>query len=306
MFSISQEALNKIFNDDTIYHYTKASTAIDYILHKNQLRFNGTVTSSDPIESEKAHRGTVAFGNLIGAERSKNVDDDLRELHEYVEELETTFNMVCFCKNSTCESSMYGFEGNEELYGFTKMRMWDQYADRFSGVCIALSKEKILELNNGLELIEKDVEYFKLRELCTRKVSYIQENHLIKVGIDEYKKLIKSILEERSFFSKHTDYSGENEYRIGTYFKTEKCTIERVKNEYHFDRTMMLNIENCIKCIFVSSFANDKQKSDLLNYSDKLGIDLFEIDWKYDSFKVRNVKQEKLFYENLSPTSGTS
>ena len=300
MLNISKNLLKKIFNDDTIYHYTKAPTAIDFILHNNQLRFNSLLTSSDPIESVKPKRSTVSFGSVVGSTRTLEHDNNVNKLHSYVEDLEARFNIVCFCKNLESDYSYHPpLEGNEELYGFTKMRMWDQYADRFKGVCIAFSKEKILELNKDLGLIEKDVEYFKIHQLCTKKVPNIQENHLIKVGIEEYKNLIRNLLENSSFFCKHKDYSGENEYRIGTYFETNKCAYEHIGNDFIIDRTMMLNIEGCIKSIFVSSFANQKQKEDLLDYANKLNIDLIEIDWRYNSFELIDLKERKLFYENL-------
>lgn len=293
--------LKKIFNNDIIYHYTKASTAIDFILHNEQLRFNNLLTSSDPIESVKPKRSTVAFGSMVHSERSIEHDNNLKELHTYVEGLETKFNIVCFCKNETFDYGYHPpFEGNQELYGFTKMRMWDQYADRFKGVCIAFSKEKILSLNKNLELIERDVEYFSIHDLCTKKVPDIQENHLVKVGVAEYKNLIKDLLENSSFFCKHKDYAGENEYRIGTYFDTGKCAYERAGNDFFLDRTMMLNVKECIQAIFVSSFANDKQKKDLLGYADALNVDLIEIDWRYDSFQLLDLKAQKLLYEKLN------
>lgn len=300
MLNISKNLLKKIFNDDTIYHYTKAPTAIDFILHNNQLRFNSLLTSSDPIESVKPKRSTVAFGSVVRSARTLEHHNDVNNLHRYVEDLEARFNIVCFCKNAKFDYSYHPpLEGNEELYGFTKMRMWDQYADRFKGVCIAFSKEKILELNKNMGLIEKDVEYFKIQQLGTKKVPNIQENHLINVGIEEYKKLIKNLLEDSSFFCKHKDYSGENEYRIGTYFETNKCAYEPIGNDFTIDRTMMLNIKGCIKSIFVSSFANKKQKEDLLAYSNELSVDLIEIDWRYDSFGLIDLKENSLFWSKL-------
>src|SRR3546814_7678600 len=98
-----------------------------------------------------------------------------------------------------------------------------------------------------------------MQDLCAKKVPDIQENYLEKVGVNTYKNQIKSHLEEASFFCKHQDYSGESEYRIGTYFDPNKCAYERIGNDFFIDRTMMLNIQGCIQSIFVSSFAIDKQ-----------------------------------------------
>lgn len=195
-----------IYNDDIIYHYTKASTAIDFILYNNKLRFNGARKSNDPIESRKAKRGTVYYGSEVDKHRSEQHYLDVNELHVFVDDMEKQFNQICFCQNRMGEdfaSKNYisSFEGHEELFGFTKLRMWDQYADKYSGVCIAFSKEKILSLNRKqFEIIEDDVKYLTFQELLSKKIGDIQGNHLENVGIEKYKKQLEKLLIESFFF----------------------------------------------------------------------------------------------------------
>ncbi|MEB2775576.1 hypothetical protein SYJ56_09660 [Algoriphagus sp. D3-2-R+10] len=50
MIDIFIDFLKNIYDGNT-YHYTKASTAIDYILHNENLRFQQARKSNDPIES---------------------------------------------------------------------------------------------------------------------------------------------------------------------------------------------------------------------------------------------------------------
>jgi hypothetical protein len=191
------------------------------------------------------------------------------------------------------------FSGHEELFGFTKLRMWDQYADKFSGVCIAFSKEKILSLNSKqFEIIEGDVEYLTFQQLSTKKVGDIQGNHLVNVGKEKYKKQLEQLVKE-SFFYKHIDYSGESEYRIGAFFDKEKCSFEIIRDEMVFDQSMMLDISGCVKALFVSSFANEKQKNDLLQYADKLNVEIIEMKWQHDSFEPRNYKKWLEFVKNF-------
>jgi hypothetical protein len=177
--------------------------------------------------------------------------------------------------------------------------MWDQYADKFSGVCIAFSKEKILSLNSKqFEIIEGDVEYLTFQQLSTKKVGDIQGNHLVNVGKEKYKKQLEQLVKE-SFFYKHIDYSGESEYRIGAFFDKEKCSFEIIRDEMVFDQSMMLDISGCVKALFVSSFANEKQKNDLLQYADKLNVEIIEMKWQHDSFEPRNYKKWLEFVKNF-------
>lgn len=297
--------LKNIYNDDIIYHYTKASTAIDFILYNNELQFSQARKSIDPIESRKAERRTIYYGGEVDKPISKKQYEEENELHAFVDNMEEQFNQICFCQNSMGEdfadkNCISNFEGHEELFGFSKPRMWDQYADKFSGVCIAFSKVKILSLNQ--KIIEGNVEYLTFQKISLNKIGDIQANHLVNVGKEKYKDQLELLVRE-SFFYKHIDYSGENEYRIGTFFDKDKCSIQTIRGEMIFNRTMMLDISNCVQAIFVSSFANDKQKKDLLEYANKLNVEIIEMKWRHNSFEpedyrwwigvVNSVGQEK-------------
>ncbi len=301
--NVNNDFFKSIYNDDIIYHYTKATTAIDFILYKNQLRFNEARKSIDPIESKKADRRVVYYNYEVDKSKSQQHSHDVNELCDFLDDLEGRFNLICFCKNRMGEdfaSEYYSssFKGHEELFGFTKLRMWDQYADKFSGVCIAFSKEKILSLNSKkFDLINDDVKYLPFQELHSKKVGDIQGNHLVNVGKDKYKQQLEHIVRE-SFFYKHIDYSGENEYRIGAFFDEAKGSLEIVRDEIFYDKTMMLDISGCVVAIFVSSFANDRQKNSLLEYAYKHNVEIIEMRWQHDSFEPRNYKKYIDFFEN--------
>lgn len=223
---------------------------------------------------------------------SKKQYEEENELHAFVDNMEEQFNQICFCQNSMGEdfadkNCISNFEGHEELFGFSKPRMWDQYADKFSGVCIAFSKVKILSLNQ--KIIEGNVEYLTFQKISLNKIGDIQANHLVNVGKEKYKDQLELLVRE-SFFYKHIDYSGENEYRIGTFFDKDKCSIQTIRGEMIFNRTMMLDISNCVEAIFVSSFANDKQKKDLLEYANKLNVEIIEMKWQHNSFEPEDYR----------------
>lgn len=302
--NVDLDFFKSIYNDDIIYHYTKASTAIDFILFNNQLRFNEARKSIDPIESRRPERRTVYHDSEVDKHRNEQHFQEVKELHYLLDDLEERFNLICFCKNRTGEdfaneSYVSPFEGHEELFGFTKLRMWDQYADKFSGVCIAFSKEKILSLNSKkFDLIKDDVKYLPFQKLLLKKIGDIQGNYLVNVGKEKYEKQLEQLARE-SFFFKHDDYSGENEYRIGTLFDKDKCSLEIIRDEIIYDRTMMLDISGCVVALFVSSFANDRQKNDLLEYAYKLNVDIIEMKWQHDSFKPLNYKRGIEFLKSL-------
>lgn len=294
----------RIYNEDIIYHYTKASTAIDLILYNEQLRFSKRQNSNDPIESRKARRGTVYTGSDVDKPSKKEDVLDSNYILKYISSLENQFHQICFCKNHigedfASENYISNFGGHEEIFGFTKPRMWDRYADNYSGVCLAFSKKKILELNHKKhDLIKKDVEYLTYSELVNKKVDDINGNNLSIIGKDKYMKQIKKNL-ELSFFYKHKGYDGENEYRIGIYYDKDKCCVEENRGELVFDKTLMLDVTGCIEAIFISSYANKRQKSDLLEYANNLGVSIIEMNWKHDSFEPKDYRKWMAFIDEM-------
>lgn len=233
-----------IYNEDIIYHYTKASTAIDYILFNNQLKFGRRKNSIDPTESREARRGTIITGGYMDKKIDEKFSKEADQLDKTVSNLEKLFHQVCFCKNNmghefASENYLTQFEGHEEIFGFTQPRMWERYSDNYFGVCIAFSKKKIIEKNSHLNLISKDLEYLRYQELACRKVNNISGNYLYQVGYKKYNEEIEQITES-SFFCKHIDYIGENEFRMGTYYEEDKCIAEEIKGEFHFNKTIML------------------------------------------------------------------
>lgn len=269
------ESLKFLYNEDIIYHYTKANTAIDFILYTKNLKFSHRRESNDPIESRTAERIAIS---------------DSEDLHEFIINLENKFHQVCFCKNQmggdiASEKWQGDFEGNEEFFGFAKSRMWEQYADKYTGVCIAFSKEKILELNKELNLLNGNIKYMTYSKLSYKKLGYISEKYLSRVGEEKAKKQIASLI-KKSFFYKHKDYKGENEYRIGVLPDENKFICEVIRGEWNFDKPAPLNVAGCVEAIFMSSYANNKQKMDLRKYANELDIPIFELDWQYNSFRL--------------------
>jgi len=281
-----------LYKEDIIYHYTKASTAIDHILFDKHLKFSHVRKSSDPIESKPAHRINIGSRNVNLEEVSMS---DLSNLRDFIMKLENSIYQISFCKNEIGQnfaSSYYhgNIEGNEEYFGFTKPRMWEQYADNYSGVCIAFSKQKLLALNNkSLELLEVDVEYIINSQLKSKKMGDINLDFLLEIGLDEYKREAEKRV-KKGLFYKHKDYIGENEYRIVSQFDKSRCIPVVVQGELEFDTTMMLDISGCIEAIFVSSYANYKQKKDLLEYANEFKVPMIEMIWQYNSFDIKDYK----------------
>lgn len=110
-----------------IYHYTKCSTAIKYILPSRTLRFSSLENTNDPKESKDWELGIGTNENADLSEFSPGKISNWLST-----ELKGRAKLLCFSTDT------YPITGDKfkDIFnrGFCKPRMWAQYADAHKGV----------------------------------------------------------------------------------------------------------------------------------------------------------------------------
>ncbi len=222
--------LNNLFGStDIIYHYTSLKNS-KLILYENKLLLSQRTKSIDPFENTFPN---IIFSNIYDKENAL-VKDGI-ELKKEILNSYSNIKQICFCKN---KNEFFPLSLNN--YGFMKSRMWDQYADKYKGVCLAFSKSELLKENNCKPEFYEDVKYIDYDNFDSIDSGYsINMNTLYEKGIEYYKDLVINGLQfRRSCFIKSKDYEGENEFRIIDV--SENCCPT-------------LSINNSLKAIIVSS-----------------------------------------------------
>lgn len=246
-------------NNNTIYHYTKSQTAIEYILFDKQIRLSPRNRSNDPIESSKLSTG---YG---GIDLDENDENDAKKMLHELAKRESKLKQVCFCMNNIKK------EPNEyEFYGFLKPRMWNQYGDNYKGVCLAFDKNE-LKKNKKIELkIESEINYLEFEDL-KGSGTHIDANEIRKEGYDNCKN--KWMEKQNEFFSrKHQDYRDENEYRI--------CTFS--ENEYED-----INIEKSIRgIIIIPKYVNNFILKNIAEYSEGMDLPLLYVNLNNNGLNI--------------------
>lgn len=262
--TIVKEIPENFIEDDSIFHYTKMETGLK-ILHSMKLWMSPRKKSKDPIEnvndnpiqtwwsgSEEGLSEKIENRTKIQSERIiNNLNKKLNHS-----------NQVCFCCNSIEQDNQFGF---------LKPRMWNQYGDDFTGVCLVFSKTNILEYNSThfhsmVNYIDfEDMEFLKL---------HIDRNKLDSDIDKKYERELNSQINEK-LISKHKDYIGENEFRI--------CSFSG-------ENIDELDISGSIIGVIVSNPLDQKQTDidmifEICN-SKKLG--LVFINWKSNGFTLFN------------------
>jgi len=273
--NITMYHLNKFESEDIIFHYTKTTTALEHILYNKKLRLSDRVNSNDPIENMKPFfsRGLIVTDQDELDFIKNQTDDDASRIEKEVRERIKQIKQVCFCMNDTTDRFNSSKTKPLEFYGCMKPRMWEQYGDNYSGVCLIFSKNELLKQldENYKQDFIKYVGYNDLKEKDKR----IDLNILNSIGYQEYRQRLFDEIDE-DIFKKHEDYIGENEYRICSY--SDEDILE-------------ISIKSALKGIVVSGYNSQFFNEKLDEYGTKYNIDVLKIGWEDSGVQISNPRE---------------
>lgn len=225
--------LNAIDTDKYLYHYTTLEKAYN-ILTSNELWFSDLTTTNDVFEQKVKISFCDLKRNCNGKQNKSNLLSQIQLVHGYMNKSRSRIKLLCFSKDTDLNneitkkaynalSNMLSLESkaiNVIGRGFSLPRMWAQYASNNCGICFIFNKNSILNKvrRSGHEFMCDNVEYklcyepylFSLNEFkSTYKIINSQHEDAIKILIKKKNNYLKYDL-----FSKLSDWSSENEYRI--------------------------------------------------------------------------------------------
>lgn len=201
-----------------VFHYTKASVALQEILYKKQLRIRQLKYMNDPRESKEHF-----FDFYISP---PNDEGDITELHIRLSQTATQIKLnewkvLCFSKDHPdLESDNMLKWHNPFLRGSHRPTMWAHYAENHKGVCLTFDGKKLdTQIKRALSDIkceifpEGDVNYEDFADpaseaINTDEVLRLNDIELEKWLREYFRKNYKAI-----FLKKYRDWQDENEYR---------------------------------------------------------------------------------------------
>lgn len=165
-----------------LYHYTSFETFVKIWLSK-KLKFGIGANVNDINEANKHLSIPCSFHSDV-------IKRNIKIIHRFSKEL-SLYKQISLAKDY-----------DSYLKGYMSPMMWGHYGDKCKGVCIELDFDK-LKLSN--DMVWGNVTY-------KNKLSLIE----IPEEMDSEAKMDKFILKNRKkiFFTKSTDWKGENEFRI--------------------------------------------------------------------------------------------
>lgn len=134
-----------------IYHYTKLSTALEFILPSMTLRTNFLNKMNGPKENQRWTFGGInvpyetMYADLVYEADSDKAHFD--SMFRFGEEIKSKIQAICFVytgKYQGCENEM----------------MWAQYAENHKGICLEIDTELFIEENKHIDIFKfQDINY---------------------------------------------------------------------------------------------------------------------------------------------------
>lgn len=234
-------------SNELLFHFTKADTAINYILKNNTLRFNSFKNVNDPRESKNWPFKLFSYYEENYKLYNKKI---FMDLHNYAMD-----HIFISCFSIPTSKNI-----NENDYD---LRMWSQYADNHQGVCLVFNKERlenaVLNNTSDFELYRNKIKYLdnisdyiipfpkeypgflNFNKFLYKRVLpfahpvgrpesndpyMINLERLLKLGISEYMEQHIRYFFKPLLFSKYKCWKDEQEYRYVIHSKKRHAFID--------------------------------------------------------------------------------
>lgn len=128
-----------------IYHYTRLSTAIEFILPSMTLRTNFLNKMNGPKENQQWSFGgvNVPYEELY-PEISLIPDQNIahfKSMYQLGEDIKSKIQAICFAHS-------------DKFNGYDNEMMWAQYGENHCGICLEIDEDLFLKENNDTEIFK--------------------------------------------------------------------------------------------------------------------------------------------------------
>lgn len=243
-----------------VYHYTSHKVALNHILPEGKLRLSPLLKTNDPRESKN--------WNFSLCSKTADKIKGLHSIHiDANKMIKNSFKVLCLTQDNTNKTEFL----RDDIFqsGFTHPRMWAQYAEGHTGVCIIFDKnllEKTIEAELGSKspLFHGPVKYVDFPD-DSANAFQLDYDQIVEKGLD---KAIESHINNyypTLFFVKNSDWLSECEYR---------WVVKSSENEFEF-----VSIGDSILGIILGMDFPQNKISRIKNYCKNYKISASKLEW---------------------------
>lgn len=196
-----------------LYHYTSAQTLVEKILPSSTIKLNPFAETNDPRESKDWRFGFLKNTCLEGI--SEEIE---RSIKQEITTLKETTKVLCLNKDDVRKT---GYNTEQLHYwGFCRPRMWAQYGDKHSGVCLVFGRKELkitIEATLGGKglLFSGDVIYqdWSYSQAMRKRAFILDPDIVMEKGVKAAVQIHFQRHWKDLFFEKAEDWRDEHEYR---------------------------------------------------------------------------------------------
>lgn len=237
-----------------IYHYTKLSTAIEFILPSMTLRTNFLNKMNGPKENQKWSFGGINIDYEGMYSETYSNETHIDHVYKFGEEIKSKIQALCFVHS-------------DEYDGFENEMMWAQYSENHKGVCLELDTELFIKENPDIDIFKfENIDYNPKKQewLCWDKNKSKDEN--INQIIERHHKTL--------FLSKSHYWEKEYEKRLLI-----------VENDY-----CKLNIKNSLTGIYYGLFTNSNYDLAIQQFINNVNTKTYHVYFENNRLKRMELK----------------
>lgn len=250
---------------DLLYHYTSAATFTDYIAPNMNLMLSAFDRMNDPRECDRWEFDWLTPPGDDVMQARDRLNDDIR----------AQARLACFCRDEDIPERKPTFFEIAYTRGFSRPRMWAQYAANHSGVCVIFDRHRLLAnfeahmTKHKLTLLFGVVDYANRKPvggLGRMDAFTVIDGEYRTLGPDRYA-MHHAVKHHRElFFSKHLDWRDENEYRIMLYGKSQG--------------DVLASISGALKHVVLGSKCAGETRENVISACCGLHVDASYMTWK--------------------------
>jgi hypothetical protein len=182
-------------NENSLFHYTHWETALMYIIPKGEIKFSPLGKTNDPVEFSNYSPEVIA-NTPYNYEQIRK----LLALSKELLEIRKDVKVASFVRNIKSKQPF--------SKGYLRTRMWSQYAEDSTGVCIVFDKNLLVNsvkrcLKNKI-IFSGNIKYTD--DLAIKEILRVRETITPNEFFNKYYR--------KFLFEKFKDYKDENEFRI--------------------------------------------------------------------------------------------
>jgi Protein of unknown function (DUF2971) len=196
-----------VLHDKYVYHYTKLSTALEFILPSGTIKISALQNVNDLRESQDWHFSGRGASDMDFKVALQFMNECSRLIKE---------NVRVFC---TVQDKPHRDGRSDWHRGYCRPRMWSQYGDNHKGICLVFDKDK---LNSAIRAALPEDFWIEGRAVVYQDDDYLRDDleafslDLDRVNATSLEYATDFMLANyfsTYFFIKNADWSGEQEWR---------------------------------------------------------------------------------------------